>query len=522
MAKKKPQPWFSDDELHAEVRGQNPWWESSRVPGGLLKPFHRSAFYEALRFVDNGSSDRAVMILGARRVGKTKILYQLINHLLGKKIDPRRILFLSLDNPLFQFPNLRQLLEQAARCAGISTTDFQFIFIDEIQYKKDWAKWLKTFVQEPIKRRFVVTGSAAAALQSKGPDEGVGRWVDVHVPTMSLSEYLVLRGRDLGPPHESFDLTRSLQRTPLDAAARDTLVQEFDGYLMRGGFPELAGPKIDIDSAQRLLSEDIAEKVLNRDMAALYGVRQLLSLKQIFLAVAFRSSDIIDRKKLSDDFQVSPATVNQYLDYLQRAFLLRISLRYSPAENRVVRSHPKIYVTDSALRNAVLRRGAAILENSDEMGPVAETAVFNQVYAWAKQKLATVYYWRNPDTDREVDVVVRTQEGKLIPIEVKYKAQLRGDDTQGLKEFIARYRDRTVAAYLVTKSPPEPGWTGSADGIERMSAPELIWRLAWATADPRVREYLDTVRIWKTEQAPAASPDTDAQSVQNPPQEPTA
>jgi len=509
MVKKSTQTWFSEEELRAEITGQNPWWgKEGAIPDTLVKPFHRSGYFEALRFVDNGTNERAVMILGARRVGKTRILYQLVKHLLDKSIDPRSILFLSLDNPLFQFPSLRQLLEHAATCIGKSTSDFRYIFFDEIQYKKDWAKWLKTFVQEPLKRRFIVTGSAAATLQAQGPDEGVGRWIDVHVPTMSFSEYLVLCGREPGPPQSLFSLENPTGLEILRLEQLGVLKSEFEGYLLRGGFPELADHKLDVDSAQRLLSDDIAEKVLNRDMAALYGVRQLLSLKQIFLAVAFRSSSIIDRKKLSDDFQVSPVTVNQYLSYLQKAFLLCEARRFSPSENRVVKSHPKFYVTDAALRNAVLRRGEAILENPIEMGPVVETAVFNHLYQWARQRLATVYYWRNPATNHEVDIVIKTQEAKLIPVEVKYQNQIRADDFAGIDEFCDKYGPSVHSAYMVTKDALDIRDIKGKCKCHLIPASQFVWQIAWSFADPNVmvhiREYLEKQRIWTTANSPTS------------------
>jgi predicted AAA+ superfamily ATPase len=501
MPRKKAEAWYSDEELTLAIKEQNPWWQDGRLPSEFLRPFHRNAFYDALEFVDNGSSQRAVMLLGARRVGKTSTLYQLVNHVLAKGVDPKRVLFLSLDHPLFQFPNLRKLLEQAGKCAGNSTTDFKFILLDEIQYTHDWARWLKTLVQEPVKRRIVATGSAAATLQARGPAEGVGRWIDVHVPTLNLVEFAVLHGRDAKPPPVRFDLAHPDDYEALDAATAEMVRTEFREYLLRGGFPELARAQYTVAQAQRLLSDDIAEKVLNRDMAALFGVRQLLSLKQIFLAIAFRSSDIIDRRKLSEDFQVAPPTVNQYVHYLEQAFLVRCSLRYSPTENRVVKSHPKVYVTDSGLRNAVMRRGAAMLDNPAEMGPVVETAVFNQVFTWARENLATVYYWRNPQTDHEVDIVVRTSEGKLIPIEVKYQNQIRPDDYRGLSEFMEKYGSRVRAAYLVTAEA-----ASAVSGVTTIPAHEFVWRLAWAATNPRVAEFIERNRIFGTEQTPSAMP----------------
>jgi len=148
-----------------------------------------------------------------------------------------------------------------------------------------------------------------------------------------------------------------------------------------------------------------------------------------------------------------------------------------------------------------MRRGAAMLESPTEMGPVVETAVFNQVFTWAHEKLATVYYWRNPQTDHEVDIVVRTGEGRLIPIEVKYQRQIRPEDYRGLTEFMERYGDRVQSAYLVTMD------TASVSaGVCALPAHEFVWRLAWAATNSRVAEYIESIRIFGTDLTPTATP----------------
>lgn len=423
-------------------------------------------------------------------------MHQLVNHALRKGTDPRKILFLSLDNPLFQFPTLRRLIDHAAICAEVSASDFQFMFLDEVQYTHDWARWLKTLVQEPIRRRIVVTGSAAATIGRRGPDEGVGRWVDVHVPTLNLVEFAVLRGQAVKPPSHPLELMEAKPPDSIGDAERDVLRTEFSEYLLRGGYPELAQRRISVETAQRMLAEDVAEKVLNRDMAALYNVRRLLSLRQIFTAIAYRTSNIIDRAKLANDFRVSAPTVGQFLKYLELAFLVRSSLRYSPSDNRVVKSHPKFYVTDPGLRNAVTRRDARVLENEVEMGAIVETAVFNQVFEWARTNLATVYYWRGQPSDREVDIVVRAGDGVLIPVEVKYQTQIRPEDLHGLSAFIAKYPDRVKTAYLIVRETGTDAlFRVGGCNVVQMPAYEFIWRLAWAATDPRVADYIRQMPI---------------------------
>ena len=71
------------------------------------------------------------------------------------------------------------------------------------------------------------------------------------------------------------------------------LVAHFHEYLLRGGFPQCAlAPSVDL--AQKLLREDIVDKVLKRDMAAIFGVRRVLELEQTFLYLCLHDGGLLD------------------------------------------------------------------------------------------------------------------------------------------------------------------------------------------------------------------------------------
>ena len=84
----------------------------------------------------------------------------------------------------------------------------------------------------------------------------------------------------------------------------------------------------------------------------------------------------------------------------------------------VVKSKPKIYIVDAALRNAVLMNEDVLL-NADEMGYVVETAVFRQIKTFYS-KYQIGYYREKNSEEREIDILVKSHT-KNIFVEVKYR-----------------------------------------------------------------------------------------------------
>src|SRR5262249_19010359 len=154
----------------------------------------------------------------------------------------------------------------------------EYLFLDEIQYTKDWQTWLKLQVDFRKDRRIAVTGSATP-LVAEGQESGVGRWHTIRLATLSFFEYLQIKQIEtpklpaVSSLTELFDWTQS-ERDRIGEESRP-LVGHFHEYLLRGGFPQTAQVE-SISQAQRLIREDIVDKVLKRDMTALFGVRRVL------------------------------------------------------------------------------------------------------------------------------------------------------------------------------------------------------------------------------------------------------
>ena len=172
------------------LRSFNPWWISGRGNPVLLKPYKRFAYYEALKRLEETAIKRTVVLTGTRRVGKTTIQYQLIDHLLQSGISPEKIVFISLDHPMLKLAGLNDVLE--CYHENVYAKQDVYYFFDEIQYATDWNAWLKTIYDTQPETKVVATGSASPALIRGSTESGAGRWSIIQVPTLSFYEYCAL------------------------------------------------------------------------------------------------------------------------------------------------------------------------------------------------------------------------------------------------------------------------------------------------------------------------------------------
>ena len=436
----------SPAELFAVLRQYNPWWAGGRFPD--LPTWRRAAFREISTWVDQPPGGRALLLSGARQVGKTTLFLQAIDRLLDQDVPPPNILYVTFDHPLLKLVGLEYLL-QLWREFEPAREGPEYLFLDEIQITKDWQTWLKHQVDFEKRRRIAVTGSATP-LTREGQESGVGRWQTIRLATLSFYEYLQLRNiaqprlPDVPSLAGLFDWPERRFVTVAEEAR--PLVGIFHEYLLRGGFPQSA--LVDsISTAQKLLREDIVDKVLKRDMTALFGVRRVVELEQVFLYLCLHDGGVLDLPTLCKNLGLKRPTVANFIDLLEASHLIYRLMPFGYGKE-VLRGRAKVYLADAAIGPSVLLKGKALLEDDVALGHAVETAFFKHVFTRYYQRSIAFSYWRGRK-DQEVDVIADV-DGRLVPFEVKYRAQATGaGDLKGLAEFCeARKVDR---AYAITK-----------------------------------------------------------------------
>ena len=338
-----------------------------------------------------------------------------------KGVPPTSILYATFDHPLLKLILLDGLMRLWKEYEPASR-DAEYVLLDEIQYAKDWQTWIKHQVKFEPKRRIAVTGSATPLI-TQGQESGPGRWHTVRLAPLSFYEYLQIK--KLSAPtlpevpslRELFSWTPA-QFTRVGARAAD-LVGPFQDYLVRGGFPQLAQIE-SIPLAQKLLREDIVDKVLKRDMTALYGVRRVLELEQTFLYLCLHDGGLLDVQELCRSLEVKKPTAMTFIELLEHTHLI-YRLRPFGYGKEILRGKQKIYLADPAIAPSVLLRGKALLEDAAALGLAVEPAFFKHLYTRYYAQSIGLSYWRGGPRDLEVDVVADVG-GRLVPFLVNSTA----------------------------------------------------------------------------------------------------
>lgn len=450
------------------LSGYNPWWKTGGINPIFSKNYKRFAFYEAMKKLNNTQIRRTVVLTGTRRVGKTTIQYQMIDELLKSGVNPRQIVFISMDHPMLKLSAFGEILE--CYHENIYADKDVYYFFDEIQYASEWDKWLKTIYDMQPETKVVATGSASPALIKGNRESGAGRWTIIQVPTMSFYEYCEILNI------EKPELPKNLRPTMFTHFSRQEFTEvmlklsdiqkHFNRYLRVGGFPELALSTDDIMAAQ-VMREDVVDKVLKRDLPSLYNIRNSTELERIFLYLCNVSSEIVSIDAIAKELNgVSRPTVENYIAYLESANLIYQSWPVDMADKKVLKARPKIYIADAAIRNAVLMDDT-LMTNATEMGKIAETAVYKHIVAFYYQKATSVGYFRGGKKDKEIDIVVEYPKIKNILVEVKYRDGAPIADNDAISELC----NESSACVIVTKSSTDYGVHDTKSGFKMLRIP---------------------------------------------------
>ncbi len=402
---------ISQDEIKSYMGWDNPWWDTnnpheSAIPTSKYRAYFRSFCDLAL----NWDIRRSVILMGPRRVGKTVMLQQFIQHCLQNGFPAQQILFASLDAPLYTGLRLDQLVTLFEEQTATTSDEQRIIIFDEIQYLKNWEIHLKVLTDQFPNTKFIASGSAAAALKLRSQESGAGRFTDFYLPPLTFAEFLDFRGLEneliKSVSHEGIEYYQPRDITHLNA--------EFINYLNFGGYPEAVLSKEVQNNIPRYLGRDIIDKVLLRDLPSLYGINDTQELNRLFTTIAYHTGNEISLEALSTNSGVAKNTIAKYLEYLEAAFLI-IKVRKVKEDGASFKKlmHFKAYLTNPSMRAALFGPLAADKDDAT-LGKMAETAIYSQ---WLHSgDIRNIHYarWKSGRKKLEVDLVM-VDRGSLKP-----------------------------------------------------------------------------------------------------------
>ena len=359
-----------------------------------------------------------LIITGARQVGKTTLLRQILAHL---QAQGEPAFFANLEDPEY-LELLNAHPRNLLRLFDFPEGKRAYVLIDEIQYLDNPTHFLKYLYDEHAAQlKLIVTGSSAFYMDKKFRDSLAGRKRIFHLYTLSLDEFLRFRQRD--------DLAQIVQAIPYSALRLDDLplaqqreVSDFiDQYMMFGGYPRVAladshGDKVAV--LQELLFSYTKKDILES------GIRNEQNVLRLLQTLAAQTGHLLNVNTLARTLRLSNTAIENYLYILQKSFhvtTIRPFFRNLPKE---IRRMPKLYFLDLGLRNMLLKDFRRP-EARPDAGALYENFIFRQFLD--RLSLEEIQFWRTQQKN-EVDFILNGElacEVKFSPENVKlskYKA----------------------------------------------------------------------------------------------------
>lgn len=393
---------YQKDQVLDRIRYDNPWWTTSHIEQYFNEMPRRLYLDQFYSIVSDISLRRGIILMGPRRVGKTVMILHAIQKLIDNGIDPQRIVYLSVETPIYNQISLEDLFSMACEILG-KTDDKKgfYVFFDEIQYLKSWEIHIKSLIDSYHEVKFVASGSAAAALKMTSIESGAGRFTDFQLPPLTFYEYISFKKlQNLMIP-----TTLNMNGEIINAFSTldvKKLNQHFIEYMNFGGYPEVVFSETVRSNPAQFIRNDIIDKVLFRDLPSLYGIVDVRELYSLFSVIAYHSGNEFSYENLSKISGVKKETLKKYIEYLEAAFLIKTVHKTDVNAKHFQRITAfKIYLTNTSLRCALFQP-LEIMDN--KIGEMIETTVFAQLFP---RDFTQIRYanWREGRSQGEVDVV---------------------------------------------------------------------------------------------------------------------
>lgn len=269
------------------------------------------------------------VLVGHRRVGKSYVLYQLIDIIRMEEPDAN-IIYINKEDLEFEFiANYRDLYDYVKK--QVDETHRNYIFIDEIQEIADFRLAIRSLALDD-RNDIYITGSNSEIFSSDLANELGGRYVEFKIYSLSYPEFLQF--------HKLSDNDETL-----------------DKYIRFGGLPYLINLPLEERVAMEYINS-IYSTIVLRDVIQRKKIRNTAFLEQLIRFLANNVGSLFSSKSISDflksqNVKIASNQVSEYADALAEAFIVHRLGRYDIAGKKLFERGEKYFFENMGIRNAL-------------------------------------------------------------------------------------------------------------------------------------------------------------------------
>ena len=323
---------------------------------------------------------KAILILGARQVGKTTLLKQFMK----EQID--EVIYLNCDEPLTVSMLANRNLSQLQMLIGRA----KIVVIDEAQKVDNIGLTLKMMVDNFPDVQVIATGSSAFELRNRLNEPLTGRKYEYQLYPISTKELFKTAGY--------VEVNRQLE-----------------SRLIYGSYPDI----MTHGSEAHELLNSLTDSYLYKDILTSDNLRKPELLNKLVRALAFQVGSEVSYNELAQTIGSDSKTVERYIELLEKSFIIFRLHGLSHNLRNELKKAKKIYFYDNGVRNAVIQQFAP-LDMRNDVGAlwenffIAERIKFNHY----RQHYCNIYFWRTK-SQQEIDYI-EENNGTFDVFEMKW------------------------------------------------------------------------------------------------------
>jgi len=358
----------------------------------------------------------AVVLIGARQVGKSTLLKQLFP-----------------EAKLFDLEDEQDFLLVENDSAIVFKDNSKPILFDEAQLSNKLFKALRVEIDKTKKNgQFLLSGSSSPELLSNICESLAGRIAIVEIPSFNFSES---HSTKLSELFENFKSIESIK----DICTVSNEEDIFESCLY-GGYPRPFLERKNLDFFDSWFS-NYYKTYIERDIRSLFPGLKIESFKKFIKILARSSGNIINYSDFARTLEVSQPTVKNYFDIADGTFIWRKLPSFDKSSKKTLLKMPKGHFRDSGLLCYLLGiHSIDDLKNNPLFGRIWESFLIEQIIkllgiSYSKYE----YFYYRTKAKAEIDLVIQGRFG-LIPIEIKSGIQTNQKQLITLKNFIKEHQ----------------------------------------------------------------------------------
>lgn len=347
-----------------------------------------------LRFLNKGMM---IALTGQRRVGKSYVLRELAETIRKKNPDAN-IMYINKEKK--KYDSIKNDSDLSSYIEGeFPEGEENYLLIDEVQDIEGFENTLRSLNADE-ECQIIVTGSNAKMLSSELSTYLGGRYIDIHIQSLSYREFLRF--------HNLVDTSQSLEQ-----------------YLSFGGLPHLYRLGLENEDMVWEYVQNIYNTIVLKDVVQREGLRNVTLFENLMSYISDNTGQLVSATSLSKYLKaqrvaLTPLSAVNYLKAASNAYIINKVKRYDIHGKRLLETNDKYYFEDLGLRN--------LLVGSNRTKDI-ERVMENAVYLHLKNLGYKIYVGTLPNG--EIDFVAE-KGGKPVYIQVAY---LLNEDSTVKREF---------------------------------------------------------------------------------------